>query len=215
MPSIKTIISITTLLLFSQGTVAAHEFTWHNLLNASAKMTENFDYQNYVDSYMQLYRKQVWQKYHDDEFALQDKRKETIKIMKEKFESFDASEPFVIRTELSFGKYDFENNIFPVNGLEKGTYFPQSHYNTGAFPHSFELHVKSVDRIGDLSMPKNEARKFINSRKDTNGDVDRTIFAKLLINPTGSSSDLEKVEGELVKVTLFSDQGMQQQIQEF
>ena len=66
----------------SCGTVSAHDLEWQKLLLAALQLRQGLDYDANVDSYMQVFRPDVWNRYRNDRFGLEAKRKETIELMK-------------------------------------------------------------------------------------------------------------------------------------
>lgn len=183
----------------------SHDFTWDNLLVADAKLTKSFDYEVYVDSYMQIYREPVWKKYRDDEFELESKRQETIKIMKDRFEQFDLSQEFIIHTFINFNEYDFDAEEFPLEGFTASSYFPVSrnrYYSNNVFPNKYKVSFENYDIVKNLKMDKSAAKQFVQNRKDRYGKVDRKIpiQVKFKVQEKSSIGDLR---AEITEVILY------------
>ncbi|WP_203299398.1 DUF4852 domain-containing protein [Marinobacter sediminum] len=193
-----------SLVVFSQG-VFGHEFNWTNLMLASAKLQPAFDYEANVDSYMYIYRNDVWDRYRNDEFELQDKRDETQEIMKSRIDSFDIGEAFVINTSFDFGEYDFSNGIFPVESIGESAYFSESRYNSKSFPSTYRVFFDNPEMIGDLKMNKELAKSFLNSRKSSYGSVDRSINAKMEFVIIETKTNPRDLVAQLTKVTFYKD----------
>lgn len=138
--------------LMVSTSVMAHDLNWDNLMIAAVKLQPQFDYEANVDSYMNIYRSDVWNRYRNDEFELQDKREETIKMMKERVSSFPLNEEFVVYTSFEFGDYDFKKQIFPLDSLTEATYFHASNWNHGSFPDTYKVFFSNPSKIGDINM---------------------------------------------------------------
>jgi len=202
--------------LFMPAAKAEHEFTWTNMFLASASLSNNFDYEQYSESYMRIYRRDVWDKFHEDEFAFRDKKKETVDIMKDRFNAFDTKEPFVIRTTFEFSEYNFDKNEFPLEGMEPGAYFPISREGyTYDLPEPIELHIKNPGMIGNIEMPAEKARAFIKDRKSSTGNVNREVIVEILIQAKEQKGSLDKIKGEIIEATVFADKKMTKEIQKF
>ncbi len=198
------------------NTTFAHDFSWTNLMLAAVKMQPHFDYDANVDSYMQMYRPDVWNRYRNDEFELQDKREETIKIMKDRVASFSLNEEFVVHTVFKFGDYNFKKQLFPLDSLTANTCFSESaprHF--GSFPYNYKLFFTNPSRIGDIDMVKEDAKKFIQKRKDKYGSVNRRINAKLKFRIIKLKNGRDELEAELTHVTLYSDDKQVNVLEEF
>src|SRR5690606_2516048 len=164
---VKKLISVLFLgLILGPIKAVAHEFVWDNLVLAAMKVQPDLDYEGYVDSYMQVFRPEVWHRYKNDEFELQDKRDETVEIMKNKISSFSLDEEFVIHTAFKFGDYDFEKQVFPLDALYPETYFFDSDVRraAGAFSHEYKVFFRNPGKVDFISMSKEDARGFVKSR---------------------------------------------------
>jgi len=200
------------------GQAMAHEFTWTNLMLASAKLQPSFDYEANVDSYMRLYRADVWNRYKNDEFELQDKRNDTVAIMKEAVSSFSLDEQFSINTSFEFGEYDFSKQVFPLDAVNSNSYYERSRNWVGSFPEDFQVFFGNPDKVGDISMAKDDAKRFLTSRKNSSGNVDRHVPAQLrfrIKKVRSIDSRHARLEAELTKVTIYHDRNHQKVLQEY
>ncbi len=179
---IKQFITIAIILFSTAASVAsAHDFSWDNLMLSDAKLNPSFDYEVHVDAYMMRYRNPVWKKYKNDEFELEGKRQETIEMMKKRFEAFDLAQEFVINTTFEFGKYDFKEQSFPLEGVSGNSYFYQSKrwYGESVFPSRYSVYFINPNIMGNLPMEKDVAKTFIQRKKNTYGKVDRRLPATI------------------------------------
>jgi|AntDeeMinimDraft_4_1070355.scaffolds.fasta_scaffold08230_1 hypothetical protein len=195
---------LASLFVFSHGALG-HEFNWTNLMLTSAKLQPAFDYEANVDSYMYIYRNDVWDRYRNDEFELQDKRDETQEIMKSRIASFDVGESFVINTSFNFGEYDFSNEMFPVESIGESAYFNQRRYNSKSFPSTYRVFFDNPGMIGDLKMNKEQAKSFLNSRKSSYGSVDRSINVKMEFVIIETKTNPKDLVAQFTKVTFYKD----------
>ncbi|MRI32501.1 DUF4852 domain-containing protein [Endozoicomonas sp. OPT23] len=202
-------------LFFSSIATAAYNFNWYNLMLAHTKLSENFDYENYVDSYMRKYRHEVWSKYKNDEFDLEDKRQETINIIKEKVRKFDLNKEFTIYYNLKFEKYNFERELFPINGFSETFYFYEKENSVGSYPSKYKVFFTNHQKLGDLPMSKDKAKKFLKSRKDRNGYVNRSIYAKIVININKLGGEPSSMYSAIKNITIYSDKSKAKQLISF
>jgi hypothetical protein len=199
----------------STSALASNQLEWNNLMQTAVNLQTDFDYESNVDSYMKLYRSAVWKKYKNDEFELEDKRQETITMMKNKFSKFDMSEEYVINTNFSTDKYDFKKQSFPINGVSESSYYQANNYSAGTFPRTFRVMFSNANMIGDLDMPKAEAKNFIKARKDRYGSIDRKVPVKLTFKIKSLDSDGFTLKAELTNVTLYANKKRSKVLAEF
>lgn len=211
----KQIIVFVLVTVFGATTAIAHELKWDSLMLAAVKMQPHFDYEANVDSYMKLYRPDEWNRYRNDEFELQDKRQETIAIMKEQVAAFSLEEEFVVYTTFEFGDYDFKNEVFPLDALGETTYFHDRKYGYGTFPSEYKVFFSNPTKVGDINMPKSDAKDFLQSRKDRFGYVDRRLNAKIAFRITNLKNGRNELVGELTHVTIYSDDQRARVLQEY
>ena len=194
---------------------AAHDFTWRNLMLASAKLRPSFDAEANVDSYLQIYRADVWKRYHNDEFELAEKRRETIEIMERDIEQFKLDEDFTIRGNLQFGTYDFKTGRFPIAGISEDSYYYESQYSSGTFPSTFKVFFSNPTLLDGITMPEAEAKEFLRLRKDRYGDVNRRLYAKLNVRLHKLKSGDSELLGEIRSAKIYADGKYTKLIAEF
>jgi hypothetical protein len=187
----------------------AHDFSWDNVMLAAVKLDPAFDYQGAADTYMEIYTPEVWNSVKNDEFELQDKRDEAVKMLKDKVDSFSLDEEFVIDTAMAFKDYDFDKGVFPVEKFDPNTYFYVTNVQGGKFAYKYQVFISNPDYVKDLDMDKNAAKGFLQSRKNSAGAVDRTIGAKLRFRITKLTKKEKfitaNLEAEIVGITTYAD----------
>ena len=91
-------------------------------------------------------------KYEQDEFQLQAKRDETIRIMKQRVSAFPLDEDVTIYANLQLGKYDFAEEAFPIVNMNESAYFHVHRWSTGTFPSQFKVSFSNYQLISALRM---------------------------------------------------------------
>lgn len=190
-------------MLFSVGAMA-YEFSWDNLMLSDAKLNSDYDYEAYVDAYMMRYRRPIWKKYKNDEFELEGKRQETIEMMKKRFAAFDLNQDFVINTGFKFGKYDFKKESFPLDGISANSYFYESKgwYGENVFPSRYSVHFTNPEIMDVLPMKKDDAKAFIQGKKNEYGRVDRRLPARIkfkILKKRGQS----EFDAKITEITVY------------
>lgn len=181
-----------------------HKFDWDTLLAASIKLQKDFNYRANVDSYLQLFEPDVWDFVRNDEFELDAQRKKTIEKFQAEVERFSLDQDVALNTWLTIGEYNFETESFPVMNMSDGYFWNKRRYSSGSFPRELRLYLTNHALLAELPMSPDEARAFLNRRKDRNGEVNRRIEVTLRIRfvklKRRSQSDLL---GEVQSARLF------------
>lgn len=168
-------ISLFSVLTLFTATCGAHDFSWDNLLMAKMKLDKGFDYGAHVDAYMKVFRPNVWKRYQNDEFELEAKREETIALMKERISAFDLNEEFELNATMTIGKYDFEQNEFPIVEATQSHYWYEYRYSVAEFPSRMSAYFSNPEVVRAIPMEREAAQSFLNRRKDRYGNIDRKV----------------------------------------
>lgn len=162
---------------------AAHE----NILKAedfliaywklSKKNLSRSDYLNFLKAC----KNDVYRKYHDDEFELENRIDEVKAEVDNRIANFDTSKRYKVYYTMEFGKYNFEEGGYPVE-LEEGTFFILKQ------EHSIEVEkmsdanrqiaIEPVNYAAYNFIPidRKNAQTLLESRKSNiSGNVNRTI----------------------------------------
>ncbi len=194
----------------------AHDFSWDTMVRAAMKLDADFDYEANVDSWMQVYRRDVWRRYHQDEFAMEEKRQQTIAMMKRAVAEFDLSEEIVLQTQFEVGQYDFTKHVFPVKKLSTTNYwYTSSRSNTGSLPYRFRIFFANPELLQAIPVEKEAARRFVKSRVDRYGRVDRGVTATVRLKvkkPKGNPGDFLV---EIQSARLYHDKDRTRLLHEF
>jgi len=177
----------------------AMEFNYKDLVLATIKLTPDYDYDTFVDSYMQVFRPAVWEKSHNDEFELKSKRAETIDLMKKAAAAFNMDDPIVIHTNVDFGEYDFKEKKFALSPFSGSTFFYDGYCCTH-LPNQIKVYFTNPDFVNGIPMETDAAKAFLQKHK-TNGYVNRRLDADINIKVKSLRTDSE-LDTEIVKVVI-------------
>ncbi len=105
----------------------------------------------------------------------------------DKINSTDLNAVYTIVTSVEIGDYHFEKEGFPV-AINEGVYFPFERFS-GLW--SYGISEKSIlykqsafkldgfEKYNFIAMPKAEAKKFLQGRKNSWGDVNRNVTLQI------------------------------------
>lgn len=181
---------------------------------ARMKFEKNLDNHVYVDEYMKVFRAAVWERYRNDEFELQDKREETVDIMKQELSSFNLDEPFIINTTVEFEKYNFKKEKFEMNPFGENIFFNSRKCCFKVFSNEYRVFFNNGNLIDGLPMPKDKAKNFLNSRKGYGGSVDRRVYARIEFKLTKLQNDKEFMS-QIINLSLFADRNHSKLLYEY
>lgn len=158
-----------------------------------------------------------YRKVRNDEFELDDAKKWAFEKFKQKLEKVKPidknAEYHLYLGGVKFGKYDFKEKRFPLTGaLEEGSYM--QYRGKGKIVHYYNrsklIFDNATSDVNFIPMEKAEAKKFLKSRKDKYGNVDRNLIAHYVYTlknyeqvnefQPGRSLMTIKFEGELKSV---------------
>lgn len=177
-------------LLLTPQLAAANEFNWNNMALIFSKSHSEFDYKEHVTDYIRAFHPDEWKLLKNDEFALREKKPHFVEAIKKRVNSYDEREAFTIRTQITLGKYDFQNGEFPItDGVTKNTFFNTRFMGSSLnraehYPDTFKLFLSNPQVI-KMEIEEDDARSFILDRKNDYGIVDREVTVKLKALVTG------------------------------
>ena len=184
-----------------------HEFTWHNLLLARAKIDAAFNLEDHVDDYMEAARNRVWQQCRNDEFQLERRRIETLTILRKRLTEFDLERDFLIKTNLTFQEYDFKGAKFPIKEATTTYYWYESADEyTDSLPGRLKVFINDPQLISGIPMEPTTAERFLAIRKSRGGYINREVYANIRVRITGVRSSGE-LESDVRWAQFFSDRG--------
>lgn len=155
--------------------------------------------------------KDVFDKYHNDEFEWQDQKAKLVEEIENKIKtegSIEATTKFYVVTRVEFGDYDFSNEGYKVT-IKEGTGFPfQRKYIVGdesdSMPYQIVLFLKDFSKYNQIPMAKDKAKEFLQSRKNSRGSINREVL--LLIHYT--ISDFTSNEYKTLASQMNKDQAL-------
>lgn len=203
----KIYIGLAAACIFAGSTLAsaAADFSYNALLPVYLKLDRTLMPDDIVDGYMETYRPEVWSRFRDDEFELQEKREETLQIMKDAIAAANPDEVFTIQTRFEFGDYNFESEKFDFQPLGEGLYFNVDQCCT-SLPRQLKVFFANPKIIDGIPMEKAKAKAFLNARKSSYGTVDRVVLAKVNIRMKEVRSRGEMV-AEIQEMQLYDREG--------
>lgn len=164
-----------------------------------------------------------YDKYVNDEFefdsVLNEAKEQFINKIKEN--AGFSKNNFILRLNSRFGDYDFDRQAFPYEGMDADSYVAYcercgSVFSSGLICRSSKLTFANTDPDKKyIKLPKDEAKKFLNSRKNNYGDVYRGILAiyyykidqmpPLSIPTSTDKCVVMNVEGKIYKVEIYDE----------
>jgi hypothetical protein len=191
-----------------------HDFNWENLLYATIKLDKDFDFEAHIDDYLIAFRPAVWKQYRNDEFRLAEKRAEALRAFRERVGEFDMNQEFLILTSLTFGKYDFERSVFPIDQANENHYWYEYRYTDTEFPRRIMVFFKNPGLIGQIPMAADAAEEFLAARKSRGGSVDRRVYASIRVRVDSVKSRPGELWSEVRWAQFFSDRGRERLLYE-
>ena len=155
---------------------------------------EAFDYfllkkndkrKDFVVEYMYKFNNEMYKKYRDDEFLFESQKQKMLSEMVNNVKDINTGKTYIVYTGTEFGKYDFEKNEFEFNPLSERSYFKifdmTNNYYCGKCETltSIGLQFMNWQDIDGIKMDSNKAKKFIQSRKNSSGSVNRDVSIKI------------------------------------
>lgn len=188
----------------------AHDFTWDNLAMACIKLDKNYDVDANVEWYMENYREDTWKLARNDEFLMHEKKQETRRIFQNRIDQFDVGQSFILRGDTQIEDYDFTNNEFPrtPSGPDSYWYKHSSKYSD-SIPSTLKVFMKNHEFLAGVPMDPAAARAFVQSRKKSNGYVDRNVYAIIEFRVVKMRDEGELL-AEALKVTYYRDSARRQ-----
>ncbi len=190
--------------------VNAHDFTWDNLALACIKLDKHFDVEANVEWYMKEYREATWNHARNDEFLLDEKMQETRKIFQNRIDQFDVDQAFMLRTQMEIRDYDFTNQEFPKSIVGADAYwYKSSSKSSQSIPSTLKLFIKNHHFLDGVPMEPAAAKAFVQSRKQSDGYVDRTVYATIEFRLLKLQDEGELL-AEALNVTYYRDSARRQ-----
>ena len=181
-------------------------YNWGYFFTAYRKMSKYFSYEHSATDLMRIYYPDIYKKYRNDEFELASQRNDAVMKIKQRTDEFDENRVHIMYTNWDFGKYDFGNEEFPLDSLTPTARyrFKQNRVRmpSNSFPYEFSLYFTNPEIIGNLKMPPEEAKVFLQTKKRSSGSVNRKLpvifYFKLVRLDEGKNSFYAEIlDGEV------------------
>jgi antitoxin component YwqK of YwqJK toxin-antitoxin module len=138
---------------------------------------------NWVDLYASTFDNSNYQNARNDEFQ---KKAYSVKINNEinnGVNSCNFNKTFSIESWTTFGEFDFNKGYFPLDNEKLLRNIPDLFRINDI---GFQISIGQITNYSEfdfiLKMTVDDASKFINTRKDNNGKIDRNINVRIVYN---------------------------------
>lgn len=221
--SMKFVLFLFVAFVLSTSSAHAADADWKNVTLTYMKLMPNFDYQAHADDYMAIFQPDIWRRVHNDEFELPEARQKTIAIMQQEVAAHDPNYTFLVNMTFTFGEYKSDQQGFPMSlnwrvesqwvdfTTRDGGY--DSKVTGKKLPRTYRVYFKEgFFRLAFLSMEKQEARNFLQARKNDRGETDRTLYATATVQITMVRPDLKdeervaKLDARILSVAFFRNE---------
>lgn len=150
------------------------------LKGSNTKITEE-EYLNYAKTF----ESELYNKYSNDEFEWDEQFSLIKQKLDENIKDADFESEYVLATSVEIGDYDFTNEGFPVS-IGEGTFFPlgtvHNWYDaskSSLFRKEIAFKLDSFETYNFFSMPKAEAKAFLQGRKSSGGYINRKVTLQI------------------------------------
>ena len=205
MKRVSLLVVASALFIPAGRSASASEFNWENMIHAWMKLNIDFNYSKaQVDSYMQLFRPDVWKNVRNNEFEREKARTETTALMKMRVQDFNLKEDIVLNTTLPIGQFNFDTETFPIEKMRDTTYwYPQARYSEN-LPSNLHIFISNTKSFDALKMSKEAAAALVKERNEKfRGDRNLAVTIKFRVTKL-RSRDTE-ILAEIQSLTLFRD----------
>ncbi|EPF25553.1 hypothetical protein HMPREF1221_02103 [Treponema socranskii subsp. paredis ATCC 35535] len=136
-------------------------------------------------NYAKVVEHEKYKKYSNDEFEWAEQFPQIKQGLDKAIANVDLDLTYVLTTNVNFGDYDFTNEGFPVLIKEGAVFLLDAFYydyiasRDSIFRKRIAIKLIDLDKFNFFKMEKTTARTFLQSRKDTQGNVDRTVTLQI------------------------------------
>jgi hypothetical protein len=143
---------------------------------------------SYKNEYLYRFKRELYQKTHQDEFEYQKSLSIAKKEMQETIDNFDFIQDFTVLTSLNVGNYNFDNSVFPLT--EEQLILSIVELNPFLQYKSVNLYFPNYNEFSYIVIDSESANSFVKRRKDRFGDVNRKVYLKISFNLVEKSDDI-------------------------
>jgi len=215
---ILTILMISTCLTQAQNHLSEEDAFLYYLKIYDYKLADNspaYGGINWFNVFLRKFRAEELKFIQNDEFKKKEFGDRTNKEINSRLTSLSLNKVHSLAVKASLGNYDFNKKAFPlILDIDK---FPSLVSNAQ------NLYVKIFDIVNlndmNLYLPVNQssAESFLNDRKSSNGNIDRTVvanlhfnFTEIKVNRNGANNfNRDKVVVYAHKIDVYNDNNSQ------
>jgi Domain of unknown function (DUF4852) len=185
----------------------ADDFQWETMVHYWIRMNRDFEYSDKrIDSYMQAFRPQQWNKVRNNEAIIDDARKELKKLMEERAKDVKLDATFTLHLPMRFGDHDNDMPGFPIVQMSESTYWMTGgNRYTQALPSQFHLYFRNTQQFNSLPMTKLDAGALMTRRTNDFGSIDRTVYVILKCKIVKLKSTSGEFLADIEEATAFED----------
>ncbi len=166
--------------LYHMPTLFSDSIAFLSLLKYGEPLDRNkikeYFYKNYRSEYNQN---------REDEFSLNTLLNDKKNEIKDKVNSIDTTQVYLLPVIQKFGSYDFDNNSFPI--VWKGdiarilkdrseSWIAKDVNNEGIDLTNLNLYFENTSEFPSFPISPEKAKIVVDKRKEFNGDVDRSLY---------------------------------------
>lgn len=135
---------------------------------------------SFSNEYLYRLRNPTYTKVQNDEFDLNNALSSAQKEIEKSLLNFSNETTYYIETELNIGNYDFSTSTFPIEKWNRDFRLLKLTLNPNT-PELFSI-FGNLDAIKNIPVNPHLANSFIKRRKDSYGNINRTMYAKVYFN---------------------------------
>ena len=156
---------------------------------------------------LKTYYYKKYQKTRNDEFEFDDAKQWALKAFKKRIAMVklpNATDDMHLYLRAEFGKYDFKKQRFPLSGLTEDSYITyRGEGKVVSYYSDSRLTMTNADAEKNfLPMDKESAKRFIGTRKNSTGYVNRDIVLHYVYHLKSAEENREFSPSENTRMTL-------------
>lgn len=170
--------------LFAQTKTIDHTNGYYLYFNMNNTLLTEEEYLNYA----KVFKQGTYRQYHNDEFEWEEKYSAIKQELDTMISKADFDAVYSVVSNIELGDYDFTNEGYSVS-FDPNSFFPifkdeyagyaQYASSGSVFGKIIAIIIDSLETYSILPMPKEEAKAFLQGRKDKNGKVNRSVTMQI------------------------------------
>lgn len=135
--------------------------------------------------FMQRFENDTYEKYKEDEFELDNQKSKILNKIVNLTNNLESSTIYCVDIPLTIDNYDFTSLSFPVGNFYEYYIVAQSKYSKNM---NIDIVFENQNYFNTFHLNKDIANNLVKRRKDSNGNVNRTLYARvyftIITNPS-------------------------------